>query len=383
MRAAILRYGILLAMVALGTSAATAQTELFFATGVDSTGWALAQSNADGHVLIESPQYPRGLWLHLVDEAGDALAGIRVEYQSRPDSLVAIHCVDPAGGVQETLVWTRPDGTPLSLMLKPSAATDLPAGLGPFDWHIDSDAEYLLVPVAETRLTGWEAVTTFLQQRWQGKTGRVVVQIDTRTVLAVDLDHLESIEMLVYYLQDQVRTSLGEINASTVQVILSAQEFKSDLALPEGMITLSTSFVLLFEDPNLEKWVLKALGRREGPITLSEAAALTKLSATGNDIHSLAGIEHLTALETLFLDHNQIDDLTPLADLKNLETLFLGYNHNQITDLTPLADLKNLETLGLGGNQIDDLTPLVTEKPRNTVPKRQPNYRSNPADPTG
>ena len=59
-----IRAEILLAVAALGTSAATAQTELFFATGVDSTGWALAQSNADGHVLIESPQYPRGLWLH-------------------------------------------------------------------------------------------------------------------------------------------------------------------------------------------------------------------------------------------------------------------------------------------------------------------------------
>ena len=62
MHLSILRSGILLALL-LGASAATAQTELFFATGVDSTGWAQAQSNADGHVLIESPQYPRGLWL--------------------------------------------------------------------------------------------------------------------------------------------------------------------------------------------------------------------------------------------------------------------------------------------------------------------------------
>ena len=140
MRAAILRSAILLALAALGVSAATAQTELFFATGVDSTGWALAQSNADGHVLIESPQYPRGLWLHLVDAAGPALAGIQVEYQGRPDSLVAIRCVDPAGDVQETLVWTRPDGTPLSLTLKPKEAADLPTGLASIDWQIDSGA---------------------------------------------------------------------------------------------------------------------------------------------------------------------------------------------------------------------------------------------------
>jgi hypothetical protein len=63
MHLSILRLGILLTLAVLGVSAATAQTELYFATGVDSTGWAQAQSNADGHVLIESPQYPRGLWL--------------------------------------------------------------------------------------------------------------------------------------------------------------------------------------------------------------------------------------------------------------------------------------------------------------------------------
>ena len=45
-----------------------------FAVGVDRTGWAQARSNAAGQVMIESPEYPRGLWLHLVDEAGQALA---------------------------------------------------------------------------------------------------------------------------------------------------------------------------------------------------------------------------------------------------------------------------------------------------------------------
>ena len=115
---AILRSGILLTLAALGTSAATAQTELFFATGVDSTGWAQAQSNVDGYVLIESPQYPHGLWLHLVDETGDVLAGRQVEYHGRPDSLVAIRCVDPVGRVRETLFWTRLSGDPLRLALK-------------------------------------------------------------------------------------------------------------------------------------------------------------------------------------------------------------------------------------------------------------------------
>ena len=62
MHLSILRSGILLALL-LGVSAARRRPNSIFATGVDSTGWAQAQSNADGHVLIESPQYPRGLWL--------------------------------------------------------------------------------------------------------------------------------------------------------------------------------------------------------------------------------------------------------------------------------------------------------------------------------
>ncbi len=375
MRTAFLRSIILLAL----PSAATAQTELFFATGVDSTGWAQAQSNADGHVLIESPQYPHGLWLHLVDEAGEALAGIQVEYQGRPDSLVAIHCVDPVGGVQETLVWTRAEGELLRLTLKPKKAADLPAGLMPIDWHIAADAEVLLKSVEEIRLSSPEEMARFLQQHWPGKTGQVAVRIDTLTVLAVDLDPLESIERLIGYLQDQARPALEEINTS-VGLFLNAQVFKSDLALPERTVILSTSFALLFEDLNLEQWVLAALGRRKGPITLSEAASLIELSISDSSFHSLAGIEHLVALKTLFLQRCDITDVRPLAALTNLETLILDFNqlttvrplaaltklktlsldYNQITSVRPLAPLTNLVALGLIDNQIADVRPLAT-----------------------
>ncbi len=220
MRPAILRSGMILVMAAFGASAAAAQTEFSFAAGVDSTGWAQAQSNADGHVLIESPQYPLGLWLHLVDKAGDALAGLQVEYQGRPDSLAAIRCVDPGGRVRETLV-------------------------------------------------------------------------------------------------------------------------------------------LSFEDPNLEKWVLKALGRQEGPITLPEAASLTSLSVSDSSVHSLAGLEHFVALETLSLaiDYS-ITDVSPLAALTNLKKLSLYFN--QLADVSPLAALTNLKKLSLWNNRIADVNPLAT-----------------------
>ena len=164
------RLGGFLALAALGVSAATAQTDFSFAAGVDSTGWAQAQSNADGHVLIESPQYPHGLWLHLVDEAGDALAGIQVEYQGHPDSLVAIRCVDPVGSVREMLVWSRPAGDPLRLTLKPEEASgDLPVGIAAIDWQIDPTVVSLLEPAEEIRLVGWNSTLAIMRPLVLGK----------------------------------------------------------------------------------------------------------------------------------------------------------------------------------------------------------------------
>ncbi|MDE2737459.1 MAG: leucine-rich repeat domain-containing protein [Gemmatimonadota bacterium] len=353
-----MRAAIFLALTALGTSTATAQTELYFATGVDSTGRALAQSNADGHVLIESPQYPHGLWLHLVDEAGNELADIRVEYQGRADGLVAIRCVDPTGGVRETLVWTWPEGDPVRLMMKPSELIDLPAGLVSIDWQIDPSVESQLELEKEIQLIGWEAVAAFLRNHWQDQAERVVVQIDTHTALAIDLGHPESIKRLVDYLQDQVRPPLGAINDSTLQILLNAQVFKSDLVLLEGVIILSTSFILVFEDSGLEKWVLRALNRLKGPITLQEAASLTRFSISDSTVHSLAGIEHLVTLETLALATYNITDVSPLAALTNLKELDLF--RSQVADVSPLAGLTKLEWLRLVSNQITDVNPLAT-----------------------
>ena len=348
MHAAILRSGILLTLAALGTSVATAQTELFFATGVDSTGWAQAQSNADGHVLIESPQYPRGLWLHLVDEAGDALAGIRVEYQGRPDSLVAIRCVDPARGLREAQVWTRPDGTILSLTLKSKESADLSAGLAPIDWQIDPTAASLLEPVTEW-LIGWEAVAPLLWERWKGWTGRVVIQLyaSTRTSFAVELDHPETIETLMAHLQQTQQPTAATLRGLTP---LKVQIFEGGLDLRESVIL----YIRLFEDANLERLVREALRRPR--LTLEDVASLTWLWADNKNIHILVGLEYLTSLQELSLGSNQIADITPLTALKNLQLLSL--DSNQIVDITPLANLTNLSSLGLSGNQIVDLTPM-------------------------
>ena len=342
----ILRSGIFLILAASVPGAA--QPELFFAAGVDSTGWAQAQSNADGHVLIESPQYPRGLWLHLADDAGDALAGLQVEYQEQPDSLVAIRCVDPVGAMRETLVWTRPQGDVLRLTIQPKEEDDLPAGLASIDWQIDASVESRLDPMAETRLIGWEAVAAFLRARWQSQAGRVAVQFNART-LAIEVAHPEDIETLVAHLQQAQPPADAAFGATYP---LKMQIFAGNLSLREG-VTLRVSW---FDDSNLEREVREALDRPQGSFTPEDFASLTVLSAGEKDIRSLAGIEYFAALLTLELYRNQIVDLTPISQLKNLQQLHLW--GNQIVDLAPISQLKNLQQLWLWDNRIVDLTPI-------------------------
>ena len=353
----ILRLGMLLTLAA-GVPAA-AQTELFFATGVDSTGWAQAQSNADGHVLIESPQYPRGLWLHLVDDAGDALAGLQVEYQEQPDRLVAIRCVDPVGAMRETLIWTRLEADALRLTLKPKEEGDLPTGLASIDWQIDPSVESLLEPVVEIRRIGWEVAAAFLRARWQDQAGRVAIQLDASASFAVELDRPEAVETLVTHLQQAQQSADAEIGTIN---LLAIQIFAGNLGLQEGVILLH---IPLLEDPNLESVVRKALSRPQGPFTPRDFASLTELSANRRSILSLAGIEYFAALRKLVLYGNLITDLTPISQLKSLDTLSLG--DNRIVDLTPISQLNSLKLLSLGANPITDLTPLNELKSLNAL----------------
>ena len=334
---------------------AAAPTEFPFAAGTDSTGWAQAESNAAGRVMIESPEFPRGLWVKLVDEAGNGLAGLQVEYQGRRDSLVALRCVDPSGMRQETLLWSRPGGDLLQLRLNPSESVLLPEGLVSIDLRLNPKAEALLKHEEALRLTGWEALALYLQERWQGRSGRVGVQIDGSAVFAVDPAHPEPEALLIDFLQEEEKKSLGEIRASAVQgAILNAQAFTSDVAFLEEVVLLSTSFILV-EGSELEKVVLSALRRSEGPVTLAEADALLRLQVY--DMADVSPLAALTNLEELELKDNQVIDVGPLAALTNL--YYLGLARNRIVDVSPLSALTNLNELDLGFNEMGDVSPLA------------------------
>ena len=343
----LLRAGVLLAGAA---TALPAQTEYPYAAGTDAAGRAQAVSDAAGRVLIESPEFPRGVRVNLVDEGGRGLVGIHVEYEGRPDSLVALRCLDPAGLRRETVLWTLPGGDPLSLSLKSGEPADLPAGMVSIDWQIDPSVEALL---ESSRLAGWTvgwtAVETLLRERWQGLAGQVVVKLDDDAIV-VDLDRAEAMETLMTHLEQAhqpVTGSLADLPHFGVLVDQSSNSF-----LGRGVIL----YTALFEEARLESVVRYYLDRRHGRI-IQEVASLNSLRAWRRGIQSLAGIEHLVGLESLNLWRNRIVDVGPLASLANLERLNLS--DNEIVEVSPLAALTNLEALVLYQNQVVILTPLA------------------------
>lgn len=113
-----------------------------------------------------------------------------------------------------------------------------------------------------------------------------------------------------------------------------------------------------FEDPALEAAVRDALGLGSAVgLTCNAVAGLTSLTAEDAGIRDLDGIQNLTALRQLHLDHNPISDLSPLGQLDALETI--GLWGAAVSDVSPLGNLQHLETLVLGSNAIRDIGPLA------------------------
>lgn len=339
---------LLLTLMSVWAVAAAAETELSHAVGVDRSGRALAQSDGRGRVMVESPEHPRGLWLHLTDRDGSPLPGVQVDYQSGREGLVAIRSFDPAGEMRETLVWTRPTGDPVRLILKAGPPGDLPAGLASIDWRVDPGAEAVLGG-EETRLNGWAAVRSFLEQRWRGRRGIVKIDLSADLNLVVKLEDADAVGALVAYLEGALQ--LGGVTP-TVQV----RVLEGGAGLLVGA-TLHIPFdILLFEDQALQEAVAKALGgSRSSEFARQRVDSLKRLVIEAKGIRSLAGIWQLTNLEFLWVLSNEVIDVNPLVHLTNLKMLFLY----RIVDARPLAALTNLEELSLSGNGIVDVKPLA------------------------
>ncbi|EAD4232938.1 LPXTG cell wall anchor domain-containing protein, partial [Listeria monocytogenes] len=81
-------------------------------------------------------------------------------------------------------------------------------------------------------------------------------------------------------------------------------------------------------------------------------------------IHSIAGLEYATNLQSIIVTNNSISDLSPLSNLKKLNGLELSSNNIYTIDFLSNSSEKwpRLNYLYLGNNHITDLSPLLNVK---------------------
>lgn len=114
---------------------------------------------------------------------------------------------------------------------------------------------------------------------------------------------------------------------------------------------------IAFGDQDLERAVRLALNIPSGPITMTNAIALTALDVSNYELTSLKGIEYLTALNWLGLEHTGISDVSLLANLRGLEVLNL--KANSIAAITAIGEMSHLEELDLSENKIQNISSLM------------------------
>lgn len=111
-----------------------------------------------------------------------------------------------------------------------------------------------------------------------------------------------------------------------------------------------------FPDANFRAALAEILEISEGDeITEEKIAATTSLDVSGEEIADLTGIEHFTALTSLFCNFNQ---LTALDVSQNTALTTLGCGNNQLTSLDVS---KNTALTGLGC-EFNQLTTLDVSK---------------------
>ncbi len=122
-------------------------------------------------------------------------------------------------------------------------------------------------------------------------------------------------------------------------------------------VTINVIGIVTFTDTALAASVRRVLGiASEASILTNALASLMSLTASGDDISDLTGLEYATGLTGLVLSNNEIVDLSALENLVSLETLNLS--RNDIVNLQYLEDLTSLTTLNLSANAIVDLSNL-------------------------
>lgn len=117
---------------------------------------------------------------------------------------------------------------------------------------------------------------------------------------------------------------------------------------------------IYFEDINLENTIRDTIGKYDGVITKEDVVDMNVLYASGKDITSIEGLQHLEGLNRLDLSQNNIEELSPLSELTELG--FLMVDNNLISDITPLEHLIKISELGITNNNIKNIQILSNFK---------------------
>ncbi|MBC2102567.1 LapB repeat-containing protein [Listeria marthii] len=113
----------------------------------------------------------------------------------------------------------------------------------------------------------------------------------------------------------------------------------------------------IFPDANLAKVIAKTISGNEDinvEVTDAELQSVTNLVANNQGITSLAGIERLTALESINVNYNELTSIDPLFDISTLKSI--SANNNKISGtFSMVKTMPELETLDVFYNSIKEL----------------------------
>jgi hypothetical protein len=120
----------------------------------------------------------------------------------------------------------------------------------------------------------------------------------------------------------------------------------------EALPDVECAAPLALPDPALQACFLSSMS--EEGLEPASFEALTTLGCEG--VATIAGIECLTGLQTLYLTGGSMDDLRPLAGLTEL--VELGISDSPVRDVSALARLTSIRTLQLVELPLEDIGPL-------------------------
>ena len=96
------------------------------------------------------------------------------------------------------------------------------------------------------------------------------------------------------------------------------------------------------------------------PLTKDNIKQLTRLHAWKKGVVNVQGLGFAVNLTELELGGNPIEDISPLRGLMQLTHLGLGATNLSVSDLSLLSELTSVRYLALWDNQISDLSPLAS-----------------------